>query len=51
MWAKTWDVNVTGTHLLTSALMPLLLKSPDPRLLFVTSGAARLAGTDDLVFQ
>ncbi|KAH2766173.1 hypothetical protein KXW10_008248 [Aspergillus fumigatus] len=48
MWAKTWDVNVTGTHLLTSALMPLLLKSPDPRLLFVTSGAARLAGTDDL---
>ncbi|KAF7113799.1 hypothetical protein CNMCM5793_004854 [Aspergillus hiratsukae] len=48
MWAKTWDVNVTGTHLLTSALMPLLLRSSDPRLLFITSGAARLAGTDDL---
>ncbi|KAF7167808.1 hypothetical protein CNMCM5623_000996 [Aspergillus felis] len=47
MWNKTWDINVTGTHLLTSALMPLLLKSSEPRLLFVTSGAARLAGTDD----
>jgi NAD(P)-dependent dehydrogenase (short-subunit alcohol dehydrogenase family) len=48
MWNKTWDVNVTGTHLLTSSLTPLLLKSSDPRVLFVTSGAARLAGTDDL---
>lgn len=32
---KSYDVNVAGTHALTYALAPLLLKSADPRLIFV----------------
>ncbi|OAP57073.1 hypothetical protein AYL99_09186 [Fonsecaea erecta] len=43
MWNKSWDVNVTGTHILTYTLIPLLLKSSDPRLLFITSGVSTLA--------
>ncbi|EXJ72132.1 uncharacterized protein A1O5_04636 [Cladophialophora psammophila CBS 110553] len=43
MWNKSWDVNVTGTYILTYILMPLLLKSSDPRLLFITSGTSTLA--------
>lgn len=39
-WAKTWDVNVTGAWLLTEALAPFLIKSDNPRLLFLTSGTA-----------
>ncbi|KIW75845.1 hypothetical protein Z517_10590 [Fonsecaea pedrosoi CBS 271.37] len=42
MWNKSWDVNVTGTYILTYTLIPLLLKSSDPRLLFITSGTATL---------
>ncbi|KAJ0347532.1 hypothetical protein COL154_009613 [Colletotrichum chrysophilum] len=38
----SWDVNVTGTHVLTTQAMPLLLKSPDPRLIFITSGTSSL---------
>jgi NAD(P)-dependent dehydrogenase (short-subunit alcohol dehydrogenase family) len=33
---KAYDVNVAGTNLVTHAFMPLLLKSSDPRLLFIT---------------
>lgn len=46
---KTWDVNITGTHILTLTFLPLLLKSSDPRLLFITSGACSLtdASTPD----
>jgi NAD(P)-dependent dehydrogenase (short-subunit alcohol dehydrogenase family) len=32
---KAYDVNVAGTHVLTHTFMPLLLKSNDPRLIFV----------------
>ena len=46
LWNATWDVNVTGTQILTELFMPLLLKSDDPRLLFLTSGTASLAETD-----
>ena len=37
-FADAYDVNVAGTHVLTHALMPLLLRAaaPPPRLLFVT---------------
>jgi NAD(P)-dependent dehydrogenase (short-subunit alcohol dehydrogenase family) len=42
MWNKTWDVNTTGTYILTHTLAPLLLKSSDPRLVFVTSGLSTL---------
>ena len=34
-FTKTYDVNVAGTHVLTHVMMPLLLKSNDPRLIFV----------------
>ena len=48
MWNKSWDVNVTGTHILTSTFIPLLLKSPDPRMLFITSGTSTLTESTNL---
>ncbi|WWC91835.1 uncharacterized protein L201_006782 [Kwoniella dendrophila CBS 6074] len=44
---KTWDINVTGTHILTHTFVPLLIQSPNPRLLFLTSGSASLSRTED----
>ncbi|KAJ5433525.1 uncharacterized protein N7458_012681 [Penicillium daleae] len=35
-FTKSYNVNVAGTHVLTATFMPLLLKSSDPRLIFVT---------------
>jgi NAD(P)-dependent dehydrogenase (short-subunit alcohol dehydrogenase family) len=46
-WSKSWDVNVTGAHLMTSAIVPLLFKSPAPRLIFVTSGPSSLSESED----
>ncbi|KAK4544445.1 hypothetical protein LTR36_004336 [Oleoguttula mirabilis] len=43
---KSWDLNITGAQVLTSLSMPLLLKSPNARLMFVTSGTASLAETE-----
>ena len=41
------DVNVAGTHVLTHTLVPLLLKSPNPRLIFVTGlSQISVAATD-----
>lgn len=45
-WNKAWNINVAGTQVLTTMFIPLLLKSNDPRLLFVTSGTATLAETE-----
>lgn len=42
-----WDVNVSGTHVMTHEFTPLLLKSSSPRLLFVTSGTSSLAETEN----
>lgn len=42
-WNKAWDVNVTGPHIVTSTFLPLLIRSPDPRLLFITSGLSSLS--------
>ncbi|KAI1272494.1 hypothetical protein F5Y07DRAFT_300704 [Xylaria sp. FL0933] len=42
----TWNVNVTGTHILTTLAMPLLLKSSDPRLIFVASNTASLTESE-----
>ena len=42
----SWDTNVTGTQVLTWQAVPLLLKSSDPRLIFMTSGTASLAETE-----
>lgn len=43
-----WDVNVSGTHVMTHEFVPLLLKSSTPRLLFVTSGTSALSETERL---
>lgn len=42
MWNKSWNVNTTGTYILTYNFVPLLLKSSSPRLLFITSGLSTL---------
>jgi NAD(P)-dependent dehydrogenase (short-subunit alcohol dehydrogenase family) len=42
-WNKSWDVNTTGTQIVTYTFVPLLLKSGDPRLLFITSGTSTMA--------
>lgn len=42
----SWDVNVSGTHVLTTLAISLLLKSSDPRLVFITSGTSSLWETD-----
>ncbi|KAJ5636991.1 hypothetical protein N7490_006870 [Penicillium lividum] len=47
MWNHTWNVNTTGTQILTYTFAPLLLESADPRLLFITSGTSTLAGTEN----
>ncbi|KAL4864048.1 hypothetical protein BDV12DRAFT_189219 [Aspergillus spectabilis] len=51
LWDKSWSVNTTSTQVMTSTFAPLLLKSPDPRLLFITSGTSTLAGTDNLALS
>jgi NAD(P)-dependent dehydrogenase (short-subunit alcohol dehydrogenase family) len=45
-WNKSWDTNVSGTEVLTNGAVPLLLKSSDPRLLFITSGTSTLTMTE-----
>ncbi|CAF9908706.1 MAG: hypothetical protein GOMPHAMPRED_006276 [Gomphillus americanus] len=46
-WNKSWDVNVTGTFIVTWTFAPLLVKSPlQPRLLFLTSGTASVSETE-----
>lgn len=47
LWNKSWEVNTTGAQVMTHTFAPLLLQSADARLIFVTSGTATLAGTDD----
>lgn len=46
-WNASYNVNVTGTHILTQTLAPLLIKSSSPRLLFITSGLSSLTETSD----
>ena len=47
MWNASWNVNTVGTQVMTSIFVPLLLKSSDPRLLFMTSGTSTLKGTEN----
>ncbi|KAF2096024.1 NAD(P)-binding protein [Rhizodiscina lignyota] len=47
-WNRTWDVNVSGTHIMTYVFAPLLLKGDDARLIFMASGTATLAGTEPM---
>lgn len=46
-WNKCWDVNVTGTHLLTMRFAGLLVKGKAPRLVFIASGLTSLTQTCD----
>lgn len=48
MWNQSWNINTVGTQIMTSTFVPLLLKSDNPRLLFVTSGTSTLAGTENM---
>ena len=41
-WNQMYDVNVVGAQILTSKLVPLLLRSNDPRIVFLTSGLAQV---------
>jgi NAD(P)-dependent dehydrogenase (short-subunit alcohol dehydrogenase family) len=45
-WNKSWDTNVSGTQVLTSGAIPLLLKSTHARLIFITSGTSGLSFTE-----
>lgn len=47
LWNKSWNVNTTSTHIMTSTFAPLLLKSSNPRLLFITSGTSTLTESYD----
>ena len=47
MWNHSWNVNTTGTQIMTHTFIPLLLQSSNPRLLFITSGTSTLAGTEN----
>lgn len=42
-WNKAWNVNVTGTQIMTHTFVPLLLQSSSPRLLFMASGTSTFA--------
>ena len=42
VWGSMFESNVTGHHELTFALAPLLIKSRDPRLLFISSNLSSL---------
>ncbi|KAH8700247.1 hypothetical protein BGW36DRAFT_415370 [Talaromyces proteolyticus] len=50
-WNKSWNVNVTGTCILTHTFVPLLLKAADPRLIFITSGVSTLAESDNIAIK
>ena len=47
-WSQTWNVNTVGTQIVTHTFIPLLLESANPRILFITSGASSLKGTENL---
>ncbi|KAL4923963.1 putative short chain dehydrogenase [Aspergillus undulatus] len=46
LWNKSWNVNTASTQVMTSTFTPLLLKSSNPRLLFITSGTSTLTGIE-----
>ncbi|KAI5477891.1 hypothetical protein MNV49_005784 [Pseudohyphozyma bogoriensis] len=41
-WNEMYNVNVTGTQIMTHTFVPLLLKSPSPRVVFITSGTSSI---------
>ncbi|WWC69933.1 uncharacterized protein I206_103877 [Kwoniella pini CBS 10737] len=51
IFQKTFEINITGTHLLTEIFLPLLIKSKNGKILFITSGSSSLNRTEDLNFS
>ncbi|QDS72897.1 hypothetical protein FKW77_007728 [Venturia effusa] len=47
VYAQILNTNVIGPNILTTALLPLLLKSASPRLIFVSSGLGSLEWRSD----
>lgn len=47
MWNKSWNVNTTSNQVMTTIFMSLLLETPNPRLLFMTSGTSNFNGTEN----
>ena len=48
VWDVSWSVNTVSAQIITSKFVPLLLKSSEPRLLFVTDSTSTLTETEDL---
>lgn len=48
-FSSVYDTNVAGTHVLTHTFIPLLLKSEDPRLIFV-AGLANITTAAEKYF-
>ncbi|KAK4498536.1 hypothetical protein PRZ48_011194 [Zasmidium cellare] len=48
---KSWNVDLVGPHILTTLSAPLLLASPSPRLIFITSGTSSLTETEVADFE
>ncbi|KAI5460355.1 hypothetical protein BGZ63DRAFT_488176 [Mariannaea sp. PMI_226] len=44
LFNKAYDVNTAGAQVVTATFAPLLIKSSNPRLLFITSGLSTLEG-------
>jgi NAD(P)-dependent dehydrogenase (short-subunit alcohol dehydrogenase family) len=42
-WTQSYSINVTSTHLFTHALVPLLLKSSNPKIIFISSMVGSIA--------
>lgn len=47
VYSQILNTNVVGPNILTTVLLPLLLKSPSPRLIFVSSGLGSLEWRSD----
>ncbi|KAF4982191.1 hypothetical protein FDECE_17557 [Fusarium decemcellulare] len=47
LFNKTYDVNVSGTQVITTTFIPLLLAAPSPRIIFLTSGLSTLEGASN----
>jgi NAD(P)-dependent dehydrogenase (short-subunit alcohol dehydrogenase family) len=48
MWNASWNINTTGTQIMTSMFIPLLLESRNPRLIFMASGTSTLSGSENM---
>lgn len=42
MWNANYNTNVSSSHIVTEAFMPLLITSSSPRLIFISSGTGSL---------